>query len=302
MAREFTRLGCEVPAIVGTREASVAEALRGLEPFGIEARGYTSLATLLETEAVDVVAICSPAEVHLAQLEEAIAAGCHVFCEKPLWWADDLTRDPDQVAARAERLLARLTERGLHLALNTQWPFTLEAFRALHPAALESPLERFEMWMAPDKTGPRMMIDSASHLMSMLQALAGPGSMERPQVTFHDPERSHLTLSASYRHAKGLAAVEFRLKRCSTIPRPAGYAVNGNAVERHIELPSYQISFAAHGERIPMRDPLAASVEAFLGAARADTPPDRTHVVDGMTQLVTLVASAEAAAERTDVC
>lgn len=48
-------------------------------------RHYASLTEMLDAEAPDIVGLCSrhPAD-HLAQIEAAAAAGCHVYCEKPL--------------------------------------------------------------------------------------------------------------------------------------------------------------------------------------------------------------------------
>ncbi|MDX1486795.1 MAG: Gfo/Idh/MocA family oxidoreductase, partial [Acidiferrobacterales bacterium] len=93
---------------------------------------------LLQSEPVDIVAVCSPAESHLAQLELAVKAGCHVFSEKPLWWSDQLTRCENpvrEVREPTQRLLELFLRQRRYLALNTQWPFTLEAFRQLHPQA-----------------------------------------------------------------------------------------------------------------------------------------------------------------------
>lgn len=45
---------------------------------------HGSLEALLENEEVEAVMICSPDKHHLAQIELALAAGKHVFCEKPL--------------------------------------------------------------------------------------------------------------------------------------------------------------------------------------------------------------------------
>lgn len=61
---------------------------------------------LLERSNPDVVAVCSPPGLHRAHVELALAAGCHVFCEKPL--ADSLG-DADAIvraAATAGRVVA----------------------------------------------------------------------------------------------------------------------------------------------------------------------------------------------------
>lgn len=45
---------------------------------------FSSLDALLGERLVEAVMICSPDEFHLDQIEAALAAGKHVFCEKPL--------------------------------------------------------------------------------------------------------------------------------------------------------------------------------------------------------------------------
>ena len=47
-------------------------------------RWYTDVARMLETEELDVVHITTPPHSHLALTRQAVAAGCHVFLEKPV--------------------------------------------------------------------------------------------------------------------------------------------------------------------------------------------------------------------------
>ncbi len=94
VAREFANCGGDVRAIVGTTPATIAVARADLKArYGIECEGYSSLTALLEAQPIDVVAICSPAEVHLQDLKVAVEAGCHVFCEKPMWWSRAFSTD-----------------------------------------------------------------------------------------------------------------------------------------------------------------------------------------------------------------
>lgn len=297
IAREFARLGCEVRAIVGASDATIEETRHNLrERYGIRCVGYRSLAALLDEESVDAVAICSPPEVHLPQLESAVEAGCHVFCEKPLWWPPCPAQAGDAQAgtrAIAERLVDDAKARGRYLAVNTQWPYTLDSYRQLHPKAYGGgrPVERFRMELAPTSRGARMVVDSGSHLLSMLYALAGPGELDDIQANFESLEK--LSLIFGYRHARGEIAAELRLERWPAPPRPAGYSINGRGVERRVELPAYLLSLVANDNRIPIRDPLAASVEDFVRRASAGEKPDRNAIVAGMTQLQALVTVAE---------
>jgi predicted dehydrogenase len=64
-----------------------------------------SFESMLERYDVDVVAVCTPPHLHRAQAEQALAAGKHCVCEKPL--AGSLA-DVDALAATAERAHCRL--------------------------------------------------------------------------------------------------------------------------------------------------------------------------------------------------
>jgi biliverdin reductase len=68
-------------AIVADLRCEWVGAWRGAEPQP-PARGYSSFEALLD--AVDAVAICSPNDVHAAQVRAALTAGRHVVCEFPL--------------------------------------------------------------------------------------------------------------------------------------------------------------------------------------------------------------------------
>lgn len=303
VAREFARCGCDVRAVVGTTEATVEATRTNLRAhYGIESTGYLSLETLLEKESIDIIAICSPANTHLPLLESALEAGCHVFCEKPLWWTPELARLADaqaEVRKCAGTLLERCVQQRRYLAVNTQWPFTLEAFRKLHPGAygVDRLVEHFSMWLSPVSNGSNMVVDAGPHLLSMLYALVGPGDLQGIRTEFSDlpalGARAGLLLTCGYKHGRGEARVEFKLTRCLKLPRPAGYSINGMSVERHVELSNYMISFVNNGKRVPVPDPLGACVRQFVGSVDTGRRPDRTSVIDGMTQLQELVAAAE---------
>lgn len=62
-------------------------------------RSYTNYADLLACEDIDAVSICTPAAAHAAIVIDAIRAGKHVLCEKPM--ATTLA-DADRIIAAAE--------------------------------------------------------------------------------------------------------------------------------------------------------------------------------------------------------
>jgi predicted dehydrogenase len=74
------RLGRPVIGVLGS---SPEKSTQAAQRWGI-ARGYASFAELLADPAVQVVHLTSPNRLHFEQCRQAIAAGKHVVCEKPL--------------------------------------------------------------------------------------------------------------------------------------------------------------------------------------------------------------------------
>jgi predicted dehydrogenase len=70
------RLGIEVTGVVGS--TPLRAAAKGIAP------AYESYEALLGDERVDVVHLTTPNSLHYPQVKQALAAGKHVVCEKPL--------------------------------------------------------------------------------------------------------------------------------------------------------------------------------------------------------------------------
>jgi predicted dehydrogenase len=70
------RLGVTVAGVVG----STAERARAKRVAPV----YPSYEALLEDERIDVVHLTTPNQLHYPQVKQALAAGKHVVCEKPL--------------------------------------------------------------------------------------------------------------------------------------------------------------------------------------------------------------------------
>jgi predicted dehydrogenase len=83
------RLGVEVTGVVGSSPERAAEKARAaaLPP------PYPSFEAMLADPAVDVVHLTTPNHLHHAQVRDALAAGKHVVCEKPLAMSSDETAE-----------------------------------------------------------------------------------------------------------------------------------------------------------------------------------------------------------------
>jgi hypothetical protein len=259
VASHLCELGAEVPCFLASRPETVSATERSLaEEHGVAARGYADLGELLARESIDALVILSPNETHARYLERALEAGLHVLCEKPLLW------DVPDPAGRARSMLESFAEAGLLLRENCLWPHTLASFAKLYPGVLEEPLTSFSMRLSPISKGQRMLVDSISHPLSLLQALVpeSPGRILRPR--FEPRPSAGLAVHFTYETGAGPVAVEVVLVPAARPPRQAGYALNGHRVERRIRVSDYGLSFQADERSVPVPDPLRELLRGFL--------------------------------------
>lgn len=256
LATAFEEAGCRVTAVTG-RDAHGA--LRGSRQLG-ELLGHpvdaaVDAATL--ARAVDALVIASPVVSHAHALDAALAAGVPCLCEKPLvGWRE---------AAAGRARVQTFAVRGLLLDENCQWPFVLPALFELFPQLRTEPVQRIDLGLSPVGSGPSMVEDSLSHVLSVVQALL-PWAAEalladiRQDDASRDAERNavHFALRAGDREC----AVALHLVRCPEPPRPAWLAVNGRRMDRRIG-PAYSISFADGERTVKTRDPLRELVYRF---------------------------------------
>ena len=272
VARHLTELGATVPAIVGTRRETVAEAQEQLERrYQIRPRGYIDVDAMLRGEELDAVAICSPDRFHAGHLQAALAHRVHVLCEKPLVFQP--RRDP---LLEARPLVSGFARAGKLLMLNEQWPYTLPAFAELYPDAriCELPPRRMSMLLCPASPGVDMIPRAVPHALSLLLALCPAGGSAHEICV--EPGGGHaeaatataVTVSFEYVHRLGRTQVSIELCQVRQQPRPAGYMLDGRWVRRMIDMPGYALYFAAGEEqpvrRIRIEDPLRLLLSEFL--------------------------------------
>lgn len=118
-ARAIQRLGSTATVVaVADPSPAAQQAMRAIWP---ESTAHPDLASLLAAEPVDVVHVCTPPATHETLAAQAIAAGCHVYVEKPFV----------DTADAAERILQKAAERGLKVCAGHQLLFESPARRAL---------------------------------------------------------------------------------------------------------------------------------------------------------------------------
>jgi len=295
LAAALARLGHDIRGIVGTSDGSVAEAERALrQDYHIQTKGYTSLAALLDEQTVDILVIASPHDTHLEYLRQGVTAGCHVFCEKPLWFPPlaEMPGSADDIADAVSRILAVAAVADLHIGVNLQWPFTLAHYRQLHPLPDDAAqIQSFDMRLSPASQGRAMVLDSAPHLISMLHALLGQGDVDNLELRWQDDEQTRADIAFGYRHRAGATRVRLELSQSKQQPRPAGYAINGNAVERRVSMEDYVQSLAGGGGEVTMPDLLTESVRHFLEQAGNRAPGGEGGIVHSLRLLHQLVSA-----------
>ncbi len=289
IARYAHEQGAEICGIVGTSADSVEATAHHLQQqYGIETQGYIDLKSAIEQANPTVVVITSPTAVHHEHLKTVASFGVSCLCEKPLFWEGHQTVDPDEV----QRLVGQFCGEGQLLQLVTQWPETLDEYYSIYPELQGQPVERFEMLLGPASSGINRVIDSLPHVLSMVHCLTGIGDVQSPRAISKTPE--HLTVSFEYRHATGCLEVVVDLIQTPESPRPAGYAINGHAVRRSIQLPEYQMMFSGEsGEPIEVADPLEKKVRHFLTDLESGKPTDKRQMIASMIDLKNIVESLQ---------
>lgn len=293
-------LGCQVVAFVGTSPESVArtaEKLREIFPF--EGRGYTDVAEMLNSEGPDVVAVCSPNELHYEHVRQVLASGAHVMCEKPL--VHDWDKSDEQLLAEARELAQAAEQAGVVAAVNTQYVAAAECYRHLADLVGVGNLSRYphSFFMQMESRGgsggtsyEQIWIDLALHPLSVLRALVGPGTIVQGSEVCRIAERwvdAWFDLQAEHGEEPARAHVLVRNVREGPLTRRLG--VNDLLADyegRADEEGAYASFMTLCGVEQKYTDFVQASLTRFLAAIRGEAPPLSTFA-DGVTDLERLL-------------
>jgi predicted dehydrogenase len=157
----FQAAGCEVTAVC---QRDLAAARQIAERYGVPGV-FDRWERLLETARPDIVVIATPPALHRPIAEQALAAGAHVLCEKPLAMDGTEARAMVDAAARAGRVAMT--------GFNWRFPVAMQRFHSM--AAEGAPGRPFHIsgrWFAP-----RWADDGAAPTWRMDRAVAGQGAM-----------------------------------------------------------------------------------------------------------------------------
>lgn len=296
IARTFDQLGHRICGIVGTSLASIDNAAVSLsKQFGISTQGYTDIEELFNQQRLDIVVISSPPDTHLEYLAKSLNHGCHVFCEKPLWWPNSkaIPSDLNHYEQSIEQILSLAKKQNLYIHINTQWTYTIKDFIRLHPNAMASGrINQFSMQLSPQSNGVNMLVDAASHGLSMLYQLVGSGEIDDIKITHQlQDKRQHSFIHFDYNHAEGCVKTELAFIESHEVPKPASYQINNHSVNRIVVLPEYQIQLQSDQQTVDIQDPLNRSINDFLASIDAGLDSDYTALNLGARHLYQLIES-----------
>ncbi len=166
--------------LVGVADAVPARARMGVEQAGFEF-GTTDWRELVERDDIQIIDICSPNSFHAEQLLAAMAAGKHIYCDKPLVGGEE-------AMAQVEAPLRSYRGVGQMALQYRFYPATLRAkqlidegfvgkvvsFRGayLHSGSID-PMKPMG-WKQLKSEAGGVLYDMAPHIVDMMDYLVGP--------------------------------------------------------------------------------------------------------------------------------
>ncbi len=280
IGRYLHQHGAVVTSVLGTSERTSLQASLVLRKYGIEARPYTDFDRMVEAEEPDVAVIASPSSTHDEYLVKSIESGLHIFCEKPFIWGGQRN-----VRERIEDIFEKARQKKLTIAMNSQWPFSIDAYEAISGKAIIQNSNTFMMAMSPPFPGREMIPESVPHTLSLLYALLGVGEIEG--LSFESDGRRKMDITFSYLFDTRSCEVLVRLTSQENPPRDLSFGLNDKIVSRKLGLENYEIYFDHEGKKMKIVDPLELSVKNFLGAVERETEPfiGYLHILHNMSLL-----------------
>lgn len=262
VARDLVALGARVPVVLGTTRSSGAEAAKCIEQLTGHRPEATCDRQKFFARDLDAVCVLTPAGTHIEFVEAALEQRLHVLCEKPVFWHPD----EGDWGERARDLEDRFAAAGLVLAANAQWPWTIDAFRALRPEVDLENAEHLEMGLAPASTGAQMIGDALPHALSLAQAIR-PGLSSVEESSFEHVGRHSLRIRAVLVEpgAAGALSLDVHLNGdAREMPREAWYAVDGARADRCVRPSDYAMFFRSGARLVDLPDPLRLRIGAFV--------------------------------------
>ncbi len=280
IGKYFHKHGAKVTSVLGTTEKTSLQASLALRKYGGDVHPYTDFDQMVKTEKPDVAVIASPSPTHYEYLLKCIHSGLHVFCEKPFIWNPPM--DPQK---RVEEIFEKADRKKITLVMNSQWPFSIDAYEALCGKIVIQTSNTFLIRMSPPFPGREMIPESVPHALSLLYCFLGVGEIR--DLGFESEGEREMAIKFSYWFGTQTCDVLIRLIFEKTPPRPFSFGLNDRIVFRSLGLEDYEIYFNDGNKRLKIVDPLELSVKNFIEAVERKTEPliGRFHILHNMSLL-----------------
>ena len=273
-SRIFHDLGASVCAVLGSSDESAALATQDLaESFGIEAKPFSSLGQLLQ-EPLDAVSICTPANLHFEQIVAALDARAVVFCEKPLFWEDNLSLE--KVESNLD-ILERHPNRKLFV--NTSNTIFTDIVRDKLGELKQVKSFTFKFYTQGQYRGNNIAVDLLPHGISLLLRLFG-----LRDITNYSSEISEYSYQASFMYGSQ-CRVNFDFREEPNVEKALTFSVDGHEFCRFQEGrgAAYHVSLfdTQTGWKHCTNDPFKIAISDFCRYCAT-----RNHI-DGFTDAAT---------------
>jgi predicted dehydrogenase len=284
-------------AALGDRVRVQAVCARSLERAArvaatVGAEATVDLDAVLLDPDVDAVDICVPTALHREVAERALAAGKHVFVEKPLALTGG---DADAIIAAAERS-GRMLMVGLVLRF---WPEYAELARLAEAGDLGRPLAVSTLrlsppadwadWFADREQSGGTAVDLMIHDFDQMNRLLGV-----PRTVFAtEPESGHVHAIVEYDDAAGTAEGSMRMPRSYPFSSNirllaergvAEYAFTATPVEGEGNIGAsssarglrvYPADGEMRTEKVEPADPWGPEIAYFVSCLEQNQPPEQ---------------------------
>jgi len=232
---------------------------------GVGAGVTTDLEQALCDPEVDVVDVCVPTDLHREVAERALAAGKHVFLEKPITLTIE---DADAIAAAAERSGTYVMV-GLVLRF---WPEYIELAQRVAAGELGTPIAvathrlsppaDWNDWMVDRSRSGGVPVDLLVHDFDQMNRLLG-----RPRSVFaQEPSRDHVVAVVAYDEARAVAEGSMRMPKSFPFSSSIRVLGDGGAAEY-----VFRATPAKDGGNIGGVDPSARGLRLFRTDAEPET-------------------------------
>jgi predicted dehydrogenase len=277
IGKYFHQLGGKVTSVLGTTEKTSHQASLALRKYGIETRPYTDFEEMVKMEGPDAVVIASPSSTHYEYLLKSLDSRLHIFCEKPFIWDDHM-----DILKRVDAIFEKASKRKLTIAMNSQWPFSIESYEELCGKLKLRRSNVFFIRMSPFSPGKAMIPESLPHPLSLLYCLLGAGKIE--DASFEARGEGEMDIRFTYLFGAKACDVAVRLMHQKTPPREFSFGFNGKIVVRSLGLQNYEIYFNYGDRKLRIRDPLELSVRNFMEAVEKKIEPliGARHIIHNM--------------------